>query len=98
MPPSTRVFSPRICATNQRGNAMKVIRAEDVPFEKHKARAREGGFEFRRILEGASGAPDNFVFRMTRVGADYTSPRHKHNFEQFRLVLEGTADFDRDGK
>jgi mannose-6-phosphate isomerase-like protein (cupin superfamily) len=77
---------------------MKVIRAEDVPFEKHKARAREGGFEFRRILEGASGEPDNFVFRMTRLSADYTSPRHKHNFEQFRLVLEGTADFARDGK
>lgn len=77
---------------------MKVIRAEDVPFEKHKARAREGGFEFRRILEGTSGEPDNFVFRMTRLSADYTSPRHKHNFEQFRLVLEGTADFERDGK
>ena len=77
---------------------MKVIRAEDVPFEKHKARAREGGFEFRRILEGTTGEPDNFVFRMTRLSADYTSPRHRHNFEQFRLVLEGNADFARDGQ
>src|SRR5262245_25353342 len=76
---------------------MKVVRAEDVPFEKHKARAREGGFEFRRLLEGPTGEPDNFVFRMTRLSADYTSPRHKHNFEQFRLVLEGNADFARDG-
>jgi hypothetical protein len=76
---------------------MKVIRAEDVPFEQHKARAREGGFSFRRLLEGPTGEPDNFVFRMTRLSADYTSPRHKHNFEQFRLVLEGNADFARDG-
>jgi hypothetical protein len=76
---------------------MKIVRAEDVPFEKHKARAREGGFEFRRLLEGSAGQSDNFVFRMTRLSHDYTSPRHRHNFDQFRVVLEGNSDFARNG-
>ena len=29
---------------------------------------------------------------------DFYSPRHHHNFEQIRVGLEGTLDFDRDGK
>src|SRR5262249_2622142 len=29
---------------------------------------------------------------------DFLSPRHRHNFDQFRVQLEGTMNFDRNGK
>jgi hypothetical protein len=29
---------------------------------------------------------------------DFASPRHRHNFDQFRFQLEGTMNFDRNGK
>ena len=29
---------------------------------------------------------------------DFSSPRHRHNFDQFRFQIEGTMNFDRNGK
>jgi hypothetical protein len=34
---------------------------------------------------------------MVQQFGDFYSPRHKHNFEQVRLQLEGTTSYDRDG-
>jgi hypothetical protein len=35
---------------------------------------------------------------MVRTTDDFFSPRHRHNFDQFRYQLEGEFDFDRNGK
>jgi hypothetical protein len=32
------------------------------------------------------------------MGGDFSSPRHRHNFEQIRYQLEGVLDYGRDGK
>ena len=59
---------------------------------------RVGEFRFRRLLTGAPGTPGNFVFEMVGTTSNFFSPRHRHNFDQFRYQLEGTFDFDRNGR
>jgi hypothetical protein len=59
---------------------------------------REGTFAFRRLLEGTPGTPENFIFRMTKLDGGFYSPRHCHNFDQIRYILDGWTDFSRNGK
>jgi len=59
---------------------------------------RGGTFHYRNLLEGTPGAIDNFQLSMGRNDKDFVSPRHRHNFDQFRLQLEGDLDFARDGR
>ncbi len=49
-------------------------------------------------MEGEPGGIDNFQLSLGRLGGDFYSPRHRHNFEQVRFQLEGELDFARDGK
>jgi hypothetical protein len=48
-------------------------------------------------MEGTPGTIDNFQLSMGRNDKDFVSPRHRHNFEQFRFQLEGDLNFARDG-
>jgi len=32
------------------------------------------------IVEGKPGTPGNFKFSLSRLGTDYSGPRHRHNF------------------
>jgi hypothetical protein len=59
---------------------------------------REGSFRYRRLLTGEPGTPGNFVLELVTTTNDFFSPRHRHNFDQFRYQVEGTFDFDRNGK
>ncbi|MGO9450119.1 MAG: cupin domain-containing protein [Candidatus Binataceae bacterium] len=54
---------------------------------------RSGGIDFKRLIQGAPGAPDNFELSLVRIAADYYTPRHRHNFDQVRLCLEGVMNF-----
>jgi hypothetical protein len=77
---------------------MKIVQGDEVPFEERKHQHRQGTFRFRRLLEGEPGSPGNFYFSMVRTIDDFYSPRHRHNFDQFRFQLEGTFDFSQNGK
>ena len=59
---------------------------------------RGGIFHGRRLLEGTPGTIDNFQLSIGVSQGDFYSPRHRHNFEQIRVQLDGTLDYDRDGK
>jgi mannose-6-phosphate isomerase-like protein (cupin superfamily) len=59
---------------------------------------RGGTFHFRNLMEGEEGSVDNFRLSMGKSSADFYSPRHRHNFEQIRFVIEGELSFGRDGK
>lgn len=59
---------------------------------------RGGTFHFRNLMEGEEGSVDNFKLSVGRSSADFYSPRHRHNFEQIRFVLDGELNFGRDGK
>jgi hypothetical protein len=77
---------------------MKIVQGEDVPFEQRKEQHRKGTFRFKRVIEGPVGTAGNFYFQMVHTIDDFFSPRHRHNFDQFRYQLEGTFDFSRNGK
>ena len=76
---------------------MRIIRDSELPMVERKETQREGRFIEKTFLQGPAGAPDNFKFYMVQQLGDFYSPRHKHNFEQVRLQLEGTTSYDKDG-
>jgi hypothetical protein len=58
---------------------------------------RGGTFHFRNLMEREEGSVDNFRLSLGRSSHDFYSPRHRHNFEQIRLVIDGELSFGRDG-
>lgn len=73
-----------------------LVNFADVPLVERQ-HARQGTFRAHPMLHGPDGTPGNFFLQLSRTYADFLSPRHRHNFEQIRVQLEGPADFDRDG-
>ena len=76
---------------------MKLVHADEVEW-KRGLQHRGGTFHYRHLLEGKPGTPDNFHLGIGQQDGDFASPRHRHNFDQFRFQIEGTSDFDRNGK
>src|SRR5262245_7516529 len=75
---------------------MKVIQLEETP-EVRGLEHRGGTFHARTIVEGTPGTPGNFKFSLSRLGTDYSGPRHRHNFDQYRYMIEGSSDYGQDG-
>ena len=76
---------------------MKIVQADRLPFERGLEH-RGGTFHYCRMLEGEPGTLGNFQLSYGKIGGDFFSPRHRHNFEQIRYQVEGALDFARDGK
>lgn len=53
--------------------------------------ARTAKGKVRTLLTGVENAPNNYVLRFSsgEEGGDWTTPRHRHPFDQVRYVLEG---------
>jgi len=62
-----------------------------------RTHARGGKFRYYPLLSGQAGSAGNFFLQLSRTYSDFDSPRHRHNFDQVRVQLEGDADFARDG-
>lgn len=75
---------------------MKIVQVEDVPL-KRTLEHRGGLFYGRIMLEGTPGTVDNFQLQYGHSQGDFYSPRHRHNFEQIRVQIEGELQFGRDG-
>ncbi|HEY7383194.1 MAG TPA: hypothetical protein VH743_05950 [Beijerinckiaceae bacterium] len=75
---------------------MKIVQGDEVA-ETLGGTHREGVSMRQRLLDGEVGSPDNYSLVIARSPGRY-SPRHRHNFEQFRFQLEGVADYGRTGK
>jgi hypothetical protein len=75
---------------------MKVVQLDDVPLVRGLEH-RGGTFHSRTLVEGEPGTPGNFKFSLSRLGTDYSGPRHRHNFDQYRYMLEGESDYGQDG-
>jgi hypothetical protein len=75
---------------------MKIVQGDELEWVRG-LEYRGGTFHFRNLMEGTSGSIDNFQLSMGRNDKDFVSPRHRHNFEQFRFQLEGDLNFARDG-
>ena len=76
---------------------MKIVQYDDVEW-KRGLQHRGGTFHYRHLLNGTPGTLGNFQFNIGNQEGDFASPRHRHNFDQFRIQLEGTMNFDRNGK
>jgi hypothetical protein len=76
---------------------MKIVQGEELQWARGLEH-RGGTFHYRNLMEGEPGTIDNFQLSMGRVGGDFYSPRHRHNFEQVRFQFAGEVDFARDGK
>ena len=76
---------------------MKIVQGEDIPLLRGLEH-RGGMFHSRRLAEGEPGTVDNFQLTWGRMGGDFYSPRHRHNFEQVRVQLQGELDYSKDGK
>jgi len=76
---------------------MRIVHGDKVEW-KRGLQHRGGTFHYRHLLNGTPGTLGNFQFDIGQLEGDFASPRHRHNFDQFRFQLEGTMDFDRNGK
>jgi hypothetical protein len=74
---------------------MNLIRLQDTP--RHEPPRGNGfrgdGIAFHDLQVGAEGEPDNHGLQLVEVSGGYATPRHRHNFEQVRVMLEGSFGF-----
>lgn len=75
---------------------MKIVQGDQLEWVRG-LEYRGGTFHYRNLMEGTAGTIDNFQLSMGRNDKDFVSPRHRHNFEQFRFQFEGDLNFARDG-
>lgn len=68
---------------------MRIVHDKDVPFKVTATKHREPNIEFKRLLQGVPGSKHNYEFSLARSPGRFKSPRHRHNFDQIRLCLEG---------
>lgn len=74
---------------------MKIIQGDAITVETGTSH-RGGVSQWRRLLDGEAGAVDNFSLVLAQSPGRF-SPRHRHNFEQIRFQLKGTASYGRTG-
>lgn len=69
---------------------MKIARSSNVEWHRNPLHIRAGtGLQLKRLLCGTPGTPENYMCNIARNDGDYASPRHRHNFDQIRIALEG---------
>ena len=78
---------------------MQIVHGDEVPVAGNEGEGvRSGRVGKQFLLFGDPASPGNFKFGLFRQYGDFTSPRHRHNFCQFRVQIEGECDFAHDGK
>lgn len=75
---------------------MKITQFDDVT-PVRGLEHRGGTFHARTTAEGIPGTPGNFKFSISELGTDYSGPRHRHNFDQYRFMIAGESDYGQDG-
>jgi hypothetical protein len=78
---------------------MQLVHGDEVPVAVNVGEGvRSGKVGKQLMLIGDPASPGNFKFGLFRQYGDFESPRHRHNFCQFRVQIEGECDFDHDGR
>ena len=77
---------------------MEIVHANDLPLEEKQSSGRVGTYRRRVVLRGEPGSAGNFSLIIYYQNGSFHSPRHRHNFDQFRFQIEGEEDFDLNGK
>jgi hypothetical protein len=72
---------------------MRIARASEVVPSGASAH-RDGGIVMRHLLQGVENTPGNYALILVEA-ENYRAPRHRHNFDQVRIMLDGEFGFDR---
>jgi hypothetical protein len=73
---------------------MKIAHFNDIPEATPVKRGFRGGdIRFKDLLLGVEGRPDNYGLQWVTVDGAYYTPQHRHNFEQVRIMIEGSFGF-----
>ncbi|MFB7493261.1 hypothetical protein ACFC09_00905 [Streptomyces sp. NPDC056161] len=65
---------------------MKIVPYDDDVWAKDHP---TGDVSFHHMLRGEPDTPENFMYILGRQDADFWMPRHRHNFDQIRLPIQG---------
>jgi hypothetical protein len=68
---------------------MQLTHADESDNARASNAIRGGAREFRTLLAGEEGSPGNFKLSFVRQSGELDIPRHRHNFDQIRMCLEG---------
>jgi hypothetical protein len=68
---------------------MQLTHAKESDNFRSGSAIRGGAREFKTLLTGEEGSPDNYKLSFVHQTGELNIPRHKHNFDQIRMCLEG---------
>ena len=72
---------------------MRISTAAETGSEKVGS-MREGKLDQKHLLFGVDGSPNNYDLNLGVTGSGgWRTPRHRHNFDQIRYVIEGTLPY-----
>ena len=77
---------------------MQIAHGDEVPIVCDGGGVRTGKVGKQFLLMGDPASPGNFKFGLFHQYGDFYSPRHRHNFCQFRVHLEGLCEYGLSGK
>jgi hypothetical protein len=75
---------------------MKIVQGDEQPIIEGR-NTRAGQLNKRYILTGDEGSVGNFVFGLYSQTGDFFSPRHHHNFSQWRYQIDGDCNLGNNG-
>ncbi|KAJ5660337.1 hypothetical protein N7507_006788 [Penicillium longicatenatum] len=67
---------------------MDIVHGKDLHFKKLGLKHRGSGLAFKDLFLGEENTPENYLFTIGRQGS-FSSPNHKHTFDQFRYAYRG---------
>ena len=77
---------------------MQIVQVDELPIQERLSGGRAGTWKKRTVLRGDPESLGNFSFVIYYHNGSFYSPRHHHNFDQFRYQIDGEADFGQNGK
>jgi hypothetical protein len=69
---------------------MKLVQSSAMEFQGGQEKHRGGGLATKLLLTGEENTPDNFRLTLGRDRGGHENPRHRHNFDQIRMSIQGT--------
>lgn len=75
---------------------MKLVHGGKMEFQGGQEKHRGGGLATKLLLTGDENTPDNFRLTLGRDRGGHQNPRHRHNFDQIRVSLQGSLSIAKD--
>jgi hypothetical protein len=71
---------------------MQIAHADTTPWSPVRS-VRGGVIRFKNLLDGQERTPNNFSLVIADTDVSFKSPRHRHNFDQLRITLQGSTNY-----